>query len=84
MSRNKKKNKQTIIKEYHITKNYNCYINDENINNKNPTTLIGNMFDFILILCLFFIAYLTLTPLFIKNGINEVDYVYYMLHYIFL
>lgn len=31
------------------------------------------MFDFILILCLFFIAYLTLTPLFIKNGINEVD-----------
>lgn len=74
MSRNsRKKNQQTIVKEYHITKNYNYYINDENINNKNPTTLIGNMFDFILILCLFFIAYLTLTPLFIKNGINEVD-----------
>ena len=72
-SRKKKENKQTIVKEYHITKNYNYYINDENINNKNPTTLIGNMFDFILILCLFFIAYLTLTPLFIKNGINEVD-----------
>lgn len=71
--RKKSINQQTIIKQYHITKNYNYYINDENINNKNPTTLIGNMFDFILILCLFFIAYLTLTPLFIKNGINEVD-----------
>ena len=67
MSRNKKKNKQTIIKEYHITKNYNCYINDENINNKNPTTLIGNMFDFILILCLFFYSIFDFNTLIYKK-----------------
>ena len=74
MSRNKKKKKQTIINEYHITKNY--YIEKSSQETKdinNPTTFCKNMMPFILFLCISINIFLLLTPFFIKQGITKVN-----------
>lgn len=71
-SRKKKENKQTIINEYHITKNYYIEKNNQEMKDiNNPTTFCKNMMPLILFLCISINIFLLLAPFFIKQGITK-------------